>query len=154
MHVLAELQGRATFKAPAGDFTLTAKADRIEVFPDKSINIVDYKTGEPPSGTQVVIGFSPQLTLEGAIALQGGFPGLDAQEVKSVVYVSLKGGEDGGEYGFRLETVTVGKDDDGDIETTCVVVYTDSSRASVAVTKGPSGARHKLILKEHETMLA
>jgi len=60
----------------------------------------------------------------------------------------MKGGEDGGEYGFRLETVTVGKDDDGDMETTCVVVYTDSSRASVAVTKGPSGARHKLIVKE------
>ena len=60
----------------------------------------------------------------------------------------MKGGEDGGEYGFKLETVTVGMDDDGDVETTCVVVYTDSSRASVAVTKGPSGAKHKLILKE------
>jgi hypothetical protein len=60
----------------------------------------------------------------------------------------MKGGEDGGEYGFKLETVTVGMDDDGDVETTCVVVYTDSSRASVAVTKGPSGARHKLIVKE------
>jgi ATP-dependent helicase/nuclease subunit B len=107
MHVLAELKGRATFKAPAGDFTLTAKADRIEVFPDKSINIVDYKTGEPPSGTQVVIGFSPQLTLEGAIALQGGFPGLDAQEVKSVVYVSLKGGEDGGkEAAIKFKDMT------------------------------------------------
>jgi len=39
-------------------------------------------------------------------------------------------------------------DDDGDVETTCVVVYTDSSRASVATNKGPSGARHKLIVKE------
>lgn len=65
----------------------------------------------------------------------------------------MKGGEDGGEYGFKLETVTVGVDDDGDAETTCVVVYTDSSRASVVVPKGPSGARHKLIVQEATRMI-
>jgi hypothetical protein len=60
----------------------------------------------------------------------------------------MKGGEDGGEYGFQLQTVAVGTDEDGDVETTCVVSYTDSSRASVAATKGPTGARHRLILTE------
>ena len=42
----------------------------------------------------------------------------------------MKGGADGGEFGFRLETIVVGKDDDGADETTCFVAFTDASRAS------------------------
>ena len=51
-------------------FVLSARADRIERRHDGSFAILDYKTGQPPTGKQVRMGLSPQLTLEAAI-LQG-----------------------------------------------------------------------------------
>ena len=38
--------------------------------------ILDYKTGQPPTGKQVRMGLSPQLTLEAAILREGGFAGI------------------------------------------------------------------------------
>ncbi len=89
--VLAEQRGTLAFPAPGGVFTLTAKADRIEVLGDGAVAIVDYKTGTPPTAPQVMSGLSPQLTLEAAIALEGGFPGIAARTVEELVYVALKG---------------------------------------------------------------
>ena len=40
--------------------------------------ILDYKTGQPPTGKQVRMGLSPQLTLEAAILREGGFAGIAA----------------------------------------------------------------------------
>ena len=59
-------------------FTLTARADRIERRGDGSFAILDYKTGQPPTGKQVRMGLSPQLTLEAAILREGGFDGIAA----------------------------------------------------------------------------
>ena len=56
-------------------FTLSARADRIERRSDGSFAILDYKTGQPPTGKQVRMGLSPQLTLEAAILREGGFDG-------------------------------------------------------------------------------
>ncbi len=89
--VLAEQVGKLTVHAPLGPFTLTAKADRIELLGDQAIAIGDYKTGSPPSAAQVMTGLSPQLTLEAAIALEGGFPGIPTLSVEELVYVALKG---------------------------------------------------------------
>jgi ATP-dependent helicase/nuclease subunit B len=44
-------------------FTLRARADRIEAGRDGSHAIVDFKTGEPPSPSDIFAGFAPQLTL-------------------------------------------------------------------------------------------
>lgn len=96
VRVLAEQQGTLTFPAPFGPFTLTAKADRIELLPDGAVAIVDYKTGGAPTAKQVAAGLSPQLTLEGAIALGGGFPGFAATTIEEMLYVTLKGGADAG----------------------------------------------------------
>ncbi len=57
----------------ARTFTLSARADRIEHHDDGSFAILDYKTGQPPTGKQVRMGLSPQLTLEAAILREGGF---------------------------------------------------------------------------------
>ncbi|NOT42139.1 MAG: double-strand break repair protein AddB [Alphaproteobacteria bacterium] len=89
--VLAEQTGTLAFPAPGGVFTLSAKADRIELLGDGSIAIADYKTGTPPTAAQVMSGLNPQLTLEAAIALEGGFPGVQALSVDQLVYVALKG---------------------------------------------------------------
>ncbi len=59
---------------------------------DRTFAIVDYKTGQPPTGKQVRMGLSPQLTLEAAILREGGFDGIAAgSSVSEIVYVKLNG---------------------------------------------------------------
>lgn len=69
----AEVQGNMQIKAPAGDFTITARADRIDITTDGKINIIDYKTGTPRTKDEVNAGYAPQLPIEGLIASKGGF---------------------------------------------------------------------------------
>jgi len=79
-------------------FTLSARADRIERRDDGSFAILDYKTGQPPTGKQVRMGLSPQLTLEAAILREGGFEGIAAgSPVSELVYVRLSGNNPPGE---------------------------------------------------------
>ncbi len=93
---VVEVVGEVSFDAPGGPFTLAAKADRIDVHPGGAISICDYKTGQAPTKDQVRRGFNPQMTLEAAIALAGGFPGVDARSIEQLVYVKLSGAEEGG----------------------------------------------------------
>ncbi len=79
-------------------FVLSARADRIERRPDGTFAILDYKTGQPPTGKQVRMGLSPQLTLEAAILRQGGFEGIPADaSVSELTYVRLSGNNPPGE---------------------------------------------------------
>ena len=64
-------------RAEIAGVVLTGKADRIDRMPDGTLGIVDYKTGKPPSASQVRAGYSLQLGLLGLIAEHGGFPGID-----------------------------------------------------------------------------
>lgn len=91
--ILSELKGEVTFEAPAGPFTLTARADRIDIGHDGSLAIYDYKTGSIPSKSELAAGRAPQLPLESFIALEGGFQGLAAANVTKLVFISAKGGE-------------------------------------------------------------
>ena len=69
-----ETEGQFTFPLEDGTpFTLTAKADRIDFYKNKSIEIIDYKTGSVPSIADIHRGYEPQLPLEGLIAMQNGF---------------------------------------------------------------------------------
>lgn len=94
--VLAEITGTMVLDAPAGPFTLTARADRIDVASDGLV-ITDYKTGRTPSDKHVAGGTSPQLPLEAAIAIAGGFAGLDASTVRALRYIRSTGGSPPGE---------------------------------------------------------
>jgi ATP-dependent helicase/nuclease subunit B len=79
-------------------FHLSARADRIERRQGGGYAILDYKTGQPPTGKQVRMGLSPQLTLEAAILHGGGFPEIDAgASVSQLVYVRLSGNNPPGE---------------------------------------------------------
>jgi ATP-dependent helicase/nuclease subunit B len=79
-------------------FVLSARADRIERRHDGTFAILDYKTGQPPTGKQVRMGLSPQLTLEAAILREGGFEGILAgASVGELVYVRLSGNNPPGE---------------------------------------------------------
>jgi len=64
----------------------------------------------------------------------------------------LKGGQDGVDIGFLLDTISVGIDADGDPETTCVVRYTDKSRQDVISMKKPGGDNKKQVLDTAELL--
>ncbi len=97
--VIAERKGELSFTLADGSpFTLTCRADRIELLPGGGIAVVDFKTGEVPTGKVVRIGFSPQLTLEAEMAKRGAFEGVPAGErVGELLYVRLSGGVPAGE---------------------------------------------------------
>ncbi|TVR81924.1 MAG: double-strand break repair protein AddB [Rhodospirillales bacterium] len=90
---ISEVSGRLTFAAPAGPFRLTATADRIDRLLDGSLVILDYKTGALPTRKEVDAGFAPQLPLEAAIALNGGFDGVTPTGIAALEYWRLTGGE-------------------------------------------------------------
>jgi ATP-dependent helicase/nuclease subunit B len=80
-------------------FKLSARADRIERRSDGSYTILDYKTGAPPTGKQVRLGLSPQLTLEAAILRKGGFDKIEAgASVGELAYVRISGNNPPGEH--------------------------------------------------------
>ena len=97
--IKAEADGK--IEIPLGNgrvFHLSARADRIERRQGGGYAILDYKTGQPPTGKQVRMGLSPQLTLEAVILREGGFPDIDAgSSVSQLVYVRLSGNNPPGE---------------------------------------------------------
>ncbi|WP_417316965.1 double-strand break repair protein AddB [Emcibacter sp.] len=88
-----EHKGEMTFSLPGGDFTLRAKADRIDACPDGMLSIIDYKTGMAATARQLHAGYAPQLPLEGLMVQSGAFEGLSGK-VGDLSYWQLKGGEE------------------------------------------------------------
>lgn len=84
-----EVEGKFSFEAPAGTFTVTAKADRVDETSDGRINIIDYKTGQVRTPKEVSGGYAPQLPIEGLIAKAGGFDCVPAKEVSKLIYWQL-----------------------------------------------------------------
>lgn len=99
LHV--EVSGAWTLPINGVDFTLTAKADRIEALADGSANILDFKTGAAPSKGQVETGFSPQLTLSGAILEAGGFAAIGARPTGELTYIEVRGRKPAGNVVIR-----------------------------------------------------
>ncbi|MEX0921601.1 MAG: double-strand break repair protein AddB [Rhodovibrionaceae bacterium] len=87
LKVHAETRGQLVL----GDFTLTAKADRIETLPGGGLAILDYKTGRAPPKKDLASGLAPQLPLEAAIAAAGGFEGLQTAAAGELAYWRLPG---------------------------------------------------------------
>jgi len=90
---LVEIDGRHTLSVAGEDFNLTGRADRFDILKGGTVRAVDYKTGTAPSDIQVLSGLSPQLPLEAAMALNGGF-GADLKGLQpaDLTYIELKGG--------------------------------------------------------------
>ncbi len=90
--VAAEKQGSLELHRPGGLFTLVGRADRIERREDGLLAILDYKTGTPPKENAVSAGMAPQLPLEGAMALAGGFGPELQGETGELAFWQLSGG--------------------------------------------------------------
>jgi ATP-dependent helicase/nuclease subunit B len=89
--LIIEQQGVLVLGEGKRAFTLTAKADRIELRTGAA-DVLDFKTGAPPSKKEVMAGFSPQLTLTAAILQAGGFEGTGSVAARELMYVQVSGG--------------------------------------------------------------
>ena len=98
IRTLSEVSGAQVLAAPAGPFTLKARADRIDMCEDGLV-ITDYKTGADLYGLarRALAGEAPQLPLEAVIAMEGGFAGLTKARVKALRYISASGGQPPGD---------------------------------------------------------
>ena len=95
--VIAEVKGSLPLKIGETDFTLSGRADRIDIFSDGRARIVDFKTGAIPSGPKIKEGFSPQLTLEAAMLELGAFEHVGRHETSDLTYIRITGGIPPGE---------------------------------------------------------
>jgi ATP-dependent helicase/nuclease subunit B len=94
--IVSEARGRWTLPRPGGTFELIGRADRIEQRAALGLAILDYKTGTPPSQTDVEAGLAPQLLLEAAMAEAGAFGADLVAPVAELIYWHLSGGFDPG----------------------------------------------------------
>ncbi len=105
-----EVKGAWQFNAPAGGFTLTAIADRIEEYPGGGLTIVDYKTGGTAKKEDIISGRNAQMPLEYLIARHGQFGTLTQKEVHALEYWKMGNVRDGLE--IRTVEGMLGKDMD------------------------------------------
>ncbi|NBB13989.1 double-strand break repair protein AddB [Caulobacter sp. SLTY] len=98
--VHVEASGEMSLNAGGVPHTLTAKADRIEIAPDGTGHILDYKTGAAPTAKMIDTGFSPQLTLTAAILAAGGFDNFKGG-FGDLAYVRITGRDPAGELVVR-----------------------------------------------------
>ncbi len=92
-----EIDGKITIDGPAGPFTLTARADRIDsTRDDKGAAIIDYKSGGSFTGKGMIDGRYPQLPLEAIILEDGGFEKIKPMQTIDLSYWIINGSGDGG----------------------------------------------------------
>jgi ATP-dependent helicase/nuclease subunit B len=87
---LTEVDGET--KAGDAGFMLRGRADRIDLMRDGTAAVLDYKTGANPSAKQARI-FSPQLSLEGAMAERGAFGPETKCSISDLAFVRLRAGD-------------------------------------------------------------
>lgn len=73
-------------------FSLYGTPDRIDRLPDGSLQMIDYKTGSPPTDAQQRA-YEKQLLLAAAMAERGGFADLGPSDVAKISYIGLGAGE-------------------------------------------------------------
>lgn len=94
--VMSEVGAQHTLDAPAGPFTMTARADRIDLRDDGGVVLYDYKTTATAIRTAQTRK-APQLALEGLLAAKSAFPATGATIPADLVFILTAGGEPAGE---------------------------------------------------------
>jgi ATP-dependent helicase/nuclease subunit B len=82
----AEIDG--AWALPIG-FTLTGRADRIDIRRDGSAEIIDFKTGSVPSTEEMTNFLAPQLPLEAAMLRAGAFPALTPTDTQAMAFIKI-----------------------------------------------------------------
>jgi ATP-dependent helicase/nuclease subunit B len=77
---------------------ISARADRIDVFPGGRVRLIDFKTGTSPAKRPASAGYTVQLDLEAWMLLKGAFEGVGkVKAIEEALYVRITGGEPAGE---------------------------------------------------------
>ena len=87
---IARIEGKGRLELRDPPFTLTAQADRIDIWPDGLAHVIDYKTGTPPTVEQQK-NFDKQLLIQSLMVREGAFEGLDPLPVAKATFVGLGG---------------------------------------------------------------
>ena len=102
-------------------------------------------------GKDAAQGLRGHSSLLGAVDTEIEVTSLDGADGEYKAFKTLKqrDGEDNLEFGFKLNTHTIGIDTDGEQLTTCVVEHVNHSDmpATKRKSKGPTGANQKLVYK-------
>lgn len=95
--ILTEISGELSLGGASGSpIRIRARADRIEIGHDGTIAIGDYKTGVLPNPKDIRQGTAPQLPIEAAIALAGGFADVEGRQLAGISIWGLHGGDPAG----------------------------------------------------------
>ena len=91
---ITEVKGVIKFLTGDGKLVcVTAIADRVDLLKNGDVKIIDYKTGNIPSSSEIKRGIAPQLLIEGLIYLYGDAFGIKKQLVQKkdvdLYYISL-----------------------------------------------------------------
>lgn len=89
----AEIDGRWTLKL-AEDFVLTGRADRVDELVDGTLEIIDFKTGSPPTPGAMKAFEVPQLLLEAQMAKAGALTGIGGADTSALTYIKIGLGPD------------------------------------------------------------
>ena len=89
------------------------RADRIDLLPDGTLAVIDYKTGAPPKGKMVQKGFALQLGLIGLIAAAGGFDGVKGEPTAFEYWSLSKDPKNRDHFGYMDEPVLEGRKQTG-----------------------------------------
>ncbi|RDE09397.1 double-strand break repair protein AddB [Pelagibacterium lacus] len=88
----AEISGRLDMVVGGADFTLRGRADRIDRTRLGTLEIIDFKTGEPPKAGDMRAFFAPQLPLEARMAAAGAFGPDLARPTEAMGFIKLSHG--------------------------------------------------------------
>ncbi len=103
--LVSEAKGELTYKG----VKLKGRADRIDLLPDESLAIVDYKTGSPPSAKMVQQGYALQLGLIGLMARDAAFAGVAGEPTRFEYWTLQRSKDDKNSFGDVITPLLVDK---------------------------------------------
>lgn len=89
----AEISGRWELKL-VEPFAITGQADRVDLLSDGTLEILDFKTGSPPSNAAMKAFEAPQLPVEAMMALNAGLNGIPQADTSALTYIKIGLGPD------------------------------------------------------------
>lgn len=84
----AEIKGDMPL-AMAEPFRITGQADRVDEMHDGTVEILDFKTGSPPTPAMMKAFEAPQLLMEAIMSGAGAMTGLAAAPASALTYVKI-----------------------------------------------------------------
>lgn len=84
----AEIKGRMPLHL-AEAFEITGQADRVDEMTDGTVEILDFKTGSPPTPAMMKAFEAPQLLMEAVMTQAGAMTGITAAPTSALTYVKI-----------------------------------------------------------------